>query len=89
MYPLAKTEMELDGVNVSVKVAVADSLPASVLLGTDVPELGRLLRVNPMAIHLEVVEEALVLRRRRKRWKKQCELQKKKKVECKLSHSNC
>ena len=73
LYPLAKIDLELDGVNVSVKAAVADKLPASVLLGTDVPELGRLLRVNPMAIHSEVVEEALVVRTRAQTKKEEAE----------------
>ena len=47
LYPLADVSMELDGVKLSVKAAVSDSLPVSVLLGTDTLELERLLRVNP------------------------------------------
>ena len=41
-----------------VTAAVSDTLPMSVLLGTDVPELGRLLGVNPSSTHSE---EALVV----------------------------
>lgn len=51
LYPLAEVEMELDGVPMRVKAAVADRLPVSVLLGTDVPELGRLLQMNQSTVH--------------------------------------
>ena len=59
LYPLAEVDMELEGVQIRVKAAVADWLPVSVLLGTDVPELGRLLRTNPNIVQTEGVEEAL------------------------------
>ena len=39
VYPLAEVEMELDGAKMMVQAAVSDTLPVSVLLGTDVPEL--------------------------------------------------
>ncbi len=44
---LAKIDMELDGVKLTTRAAVSDRLPVSVLLGTDIPELGDLLKVNP------------------------------------------
>ena len=38
-YPLAKVELEVEGRALTVKAAVSDTLPQSVLLGTDVPDL--------------------------------------------------
>ena len=64
LYPLAEVEIELDGVRVRVKAAVADRLPVSVLLGTDVPEMKQLLWKDSCTIHTEGVEEALVVRTR-------------------------
>jgi predicted aspartyl protease len=40
LYPLAEVNLEFEGIQMRVKAAVSDSLPVSVLLGTDVPELG-------------------------------------------------
>jgi len=42
-YPLANVELEVQGVTVTVEAAVSNTLPQSVLLGTDVPELFSLL----------------------------------------------
>ena len=58
LYPLADVYMEVGGVAVQVTAAVSDTLPVLVLLGTDVPELGRFLRVNPSSIHTPGVGEA-------------------------------
>ena len=58
LYPLADVEIILEEGPVKVKAAVAEKLPASVLLGTDVPQLGKLLLDKP------VVEEALVVKTR-------------------------
>jgi len=72
LYPLAEVKLELDGVQRRMKAAVSDTLPVSVLLGTDVPELGLLLRTNPSTIHTEGVEEALlVTTRAQSRWRRQ------------------
>jgi predicted aspartyl protease len=60
LYPLAEVNLEFEGIQMRVKAAVSDSLPVSVLLGTDVPELGRLLRSNPRTVHT-TVGEALVV----------------------------
>ena len=38
-YPLAQIEVGVGGATISVEAAVADKLPVSVLLGTDVPEM--------------------------------------------------
>ena len=42
-YPIALVNMEIDGLQLCVEAAVCKSLPVSVLLGTDVPELFTLL----------------------------------------------
>ena len=46
VYPAANLILEVGGVSVTVKAAVPKTLMVSVLLGTDVAELGRLLRVS-------------------------------------------
>lgn len=43
LHPLAEVDMEVDGVPVRVEAALCSTLPMSVLLGTDVPEISRLL----------------------------------------------
>ena len=43
MYPLANIEVQLGGMAFMVEAAVSYPLPMSVLLGTDVPQLGELL----------------------------------------------
>ena len=45
LYPVAKLEMEVDGLLLSVEAAVSKTLPVPVLLGTDVPELDKLLGI--------------------------------------------
>ena len=42
-YPLADLKLEVDGVVITVRAAVAERLPVSMLLGTEVAELGQLL----------------------------------------------
>ena len=63
LYPLAEVTMKVGGVGIQVQAAVSDTLPVSVLLGTDVPELGRLLRENPNSVHTPGMGEALVVTR--------------------------
>ena len=57
----AEVELELDGVKRTVKAAISGTLPVSVLLETDVPELGLLLRANPSTINTRGVEEFLIV----------------------------
>ena len=38
LYPVASLSLEVEGVPVAIKAAVAKNLPVSVLLGTDLPE---------------------------------------------------
>ena len=75
LYPLAHVELELDGTAVEVEAAVSDNLPVSVLLGTDVPELGRLLQSNPSTVHSTGVERALVVTRAQARAREEQEKQ--------------
>ena len=63
LYQLADVEIKLEGLSLCVKAAVSDGLPVSVLLGTDVPELGQLLQINPMSTHTRGLDHALVLTR--------------------------
>ena len=44
LYPLAKISLEVEGRSIEVEAAISETLPMSVLLGTDVPELPELLR---------------------------------------------
>ena len=53
LYPLAEPEIKLDGVQLQVKAVVADKLPVSVLLGTDVLEINKLLWNNLRPYTLE------------------------------------
>ena len=55
------------GVEWDGQAAVSESLPVSVLLGTDVPELGQLLQSNPRAVDTEEVERVLVVTRAQSR----------------------
>ena len=43
LYPLPHISLEIEGKPVSVEAAVSETLPMSVLLGTDTPELAKLL----------------------------------------------
>ena len=62
-YLLAHVELELDGMAVEVEAAVSDDLPVSVLLGTDVPELRKLLQSNPSTDHSTVEDRTLAVMR--------------------------
>jgi len=64
LYPLAKVHLEVDGQSLNITAAVAERLPVSVLLGTDVPLLtellsGKLSTVKPVS----KIEHALVVTR--------------------------
>ena len=61
LYPLAEVVLQVDGVDVKTIAAVSNTLPVSVLLGTDVPELNCLLQSNPSSTHTRGVQEALVV----------------------------
>ena len=63
LYPLVEVEMELEGVKLSVKAVVLESLPVSVLLGTDVAELNGLLRSGHRSAYTRVSDEAIMVTR--------------------------
>ena len=46
LYPLAQLQVEVEGKAIEVEAAVSETLPMSVLLGTDIPELPQLLQGN-------------------------------------------
>jgi len=54
-YPLADVDLEIEGKVVTIEAAVSGTLPQSVLLGTDVPELLSLLGVKEPEKALMVV----------------------------------
>ena len=60
-YPLANIHLEIDGVVVEATAAVSQTLPVSVLLGTDVPQLGQLLQPAPRPKQID--HQALVVTR--------------------------
>jgi len=64
LYPLAQVHLEVDGHSLNITAAVAERLPVSVLLGTDVPLLtellsGKLATMKPVS----KIENALVVTR--------------------------
>ena len=67
-YPLATVKLEIEGVVLPVSAAVAEKLPVSVLLGTDVPELGKLMNQPP-----QEQPDALVVTRAQAKANKQAE----------------
>ena len=73
LYPLAQVELEVGGAKFQVQAAVSDKLPVSVLLGTDVPELGKLLLANPSVVQTSGMEEALVMTRAQVKEKERAE----------------
>ena len=56
--------MKLDNRPLTVVAAVSETLPTSVLLGTDVPNLRGLLQENPSIRHTAGVEAVYVVRTR-------------------------
>ena len=65
LYPLAEVDLVVDGIPLVVKAALSATLPVSVLLGTDVPELGHLLQTYHLAIHTPGASEVYVVTRAR------------------------
>ena len=68
LYPLAEITMEVEGRQIAVEAAVFDTLPMSVLLGTDTPELAELLEIGGS---LETDEVFAVTTRSEKKKQKQ------------------
>ena len=69
LYPLADMELQVAGKCITVEAAVSETLPMSVLLGTDVPHLDELLRDTSGADQaLAVVTRTQARRQQEKRW---------------------
>ena len=47
LYLLAAVELVIDGAKFQVQTAIPETLPVSALLGTDVPEMGKILQNKP------------------------------------------
>ena len=66
VYPLCKVRIELEGHSIQVVAAVSETLPTSVLLGTDARELGDLLGMKmPHGTPSPVEQQAYVTTRAR------------------------
>ena len=74
LYPMAEVDMEVDGVTMNIRAAVSESLPVSVLLGTDVRELGKLLQKSHKMIHSTEVHDVMVVTRAQARKDKEEEI---------------
>ena len=61
LYPLANVDLVVDGVPLTVEAAVFESLPVSVLLGTDVPELAEFTGGNTHGVRHQVNEAWMVV----------------------------
>ena len=81
-YPLASVKLEIDGMSLPVTTAVANKLPVSVLLGTNVPELQKLITQSV------VQPNALVMTRAQAKASEQTEVRAKDKQEERQVHPN-
>ena len=70
-YPVARLDLEVEGGPIAVEAAVAKNLPTSVLVGTDVPELGRLLGLKPRPSHNKMLAVTRACARRQAQEKKE------------------
>ena len=83
LYPLANVTIEVEGIKFPITAAVSMGLPVSVLLGTDVPQLGELLHSNPLTVHTESMDHALVsTRAQRKQQQKEEKEQRESEQQC-------
>ena len=78
LYPLAKIGMEVNGHRLDMEVAVSDTLPVDVLLGTDAPELpvllGKLPRAQEPQVAMVVVTRSKALQLQKEEIRsKECE----------------
>ena len=63
LYPIANIEMKVDDQVIKVEAAVSATLPVSVLLGGDVPELKQLLGGNTQSDSTESEDVMVVVTR--------------------------
>ena len=83
LYPLADICIEIEGIAFKVRAALSQTLPVSVLLGTDVPQLGELLTRPTPEMDLE---EAMVVTRSQVRESKRREVERVQKEERSAVH---
>ena len=83
LYPLADVCIEVEGIAFKVRAALSQMLPVSVLLGTDVPQLGELLTRPTPEMDLE---EAMVVTRSQVRESKRREVERVQKEERSVVH---
>ena len=76
LYPLAYVDMEVEGMQLRTKAAKAKGLPVVALLGTDIPQLGELLRMNTQTRSTNTMNHTMVATRAQaEREKEEAELQ--------------
>ena len=76
LYPLAYVDMEVEGMQLRTKAAIAKELPVAALLGTDIPQLGELLQMNTQTRSTNTMNHAMVVTRAQaEREKEEAELQ--------------
>ena len=76
LYPLAYVDMEVEGMQLRTKAAIAKELPVAALLGTDIPQLGELLQMNTQTRSTNIMNHAMVVTRAQaEREKEEAELQ--------------
>ena len=63
IYPLARVELEVEGRALIVEAAVPNTLPQSILLGTNIPDLSELLKAERWGKALMVVTIVRLKRR--------------------------
>ena len=61
LYPLARVKLEIDGHQIVMEAAISENLPMDVLLGTDVPELPKLLGAGVLPAGEEPVADAMAV----------------------------
>lgn len=66
LYPLADVDVQVSGITFTIRAAVSQTLPVSMLLGTDVPILGQLLGMKGVPILPQAPAEAMVVTRAQK-----------------------
>ena len=64
LYPLADMNVNVNGIEILVRAALPEALPVLVLLGTDIPQLGHLLKANPHTVYTSGVGEAMAAQAR-------------------------
>ena len=75
LYPLAYVDMEVEEMQLRTKAAIAKELPVAALLGTDILQLGELLRMNTQTRSTNTMNHAMVATRAQAEREEEAELQ--------------